>query len=385
MNRVAFAEGYYNNFAGAQQSMMYLLENLSAVHPIMITPNSGDLNDIAARRGIETTVVQTPSSLDKFGGELLNGSAFDYMRQTVSFVRYQFTIAQYLRNADIDLLYCNNPRSTLFFAPVANMLDIPVVWYVRNDAKGGYSGPPWIDKITIRLADHLICISDGVRDRFKNHRVNSSKLTTINTGVDVSEFNPDNEYNPIKSLSGKGKSIVQVGSIHPRKGQDLLVDAMGHIASDVGEFTLAFAGNVSEDQVEYKQRLKDRVDNIGISDNVIFLGWCDNIPALLDQTDIFVLPSHNEGLPRSVLEAMAMEVPTVATPAGGTEELVQDNKTGLIVPMDDTESLASAIYELCSNPDERVRMGQNARKLAIQEYSVETYINDFEQFLQSII
>lgn len=385
MHRVAFVEGYYDSFAGAQQSMMYLLENLSTVHPILVTPNHGTVNDIAAKRDIDTTVVQTPPSLDKFEGKLLEGSLFDYTRRGLSFMRYQVAIARYLHNAAIDLLYCNNPRSLLFFGPAAKLLGMPVVWYVRNDAKGGYSGPPKLDKITVRLADHLVCISDGVRDRFENHRVDDSKFTTINTGVDVAEFDPDREYDPIESLSTGGPTIAQVGSIHPRKGQDLLVEAMGYVADDVGEFTLAFAGDVSEDQREYKNDLERRSTELGIDHSVVFLGWCDDIPALLSRTDIFALPSHNEGLPRSILEAMAMGVPTVATPAGGTEELVRDGETGFVVPMDDSEALGAAIRDLCTDPDGRVEMGRNARQLVVDEYSVEAYVEEFERFLQSVV
>jgi glycosyltransferase involved in cell wall biosynthesis len=272
----------------------------------------------------------------------------------------------------------------LFFAPAAKALGIPVVWYVRNDAKGGYSGPEKLDKVAVLLADHLVCISDGVHDRFENHRVNKQKFTTINTGVDVAEYDPSSEYDPIDELSNESPTIVEVASIHPRKGQDILIEAMGQIANEIGEFTLAFAGNVSEEQQVYKERLDRRAQQLGIADSVVFLGWCEDIPRVLSQTDIFALPSENEGLPRSILEASAMGVPAVATPAGGTEEIVQEGKTGFVVPIGDFEALGEAIRELCVDPERREKIGRRARELAIEEYSVQSYVDKFEEFLRSV-
>jgi glycosyltransferase involved in cell wall biosynthesis len=385
MTRVAFVEGYYDSFAGAQQSMMYLLENLSSVHPILVTANHGRINDIALERGIDTAVVQTPPALDKFKGKLLEGPILDYAIRGVHYLRFQYRIARYLRQEAIDVLYCNNPRSLLLFAPAAKLLRIPVIWYVRNDAKGGYSGPQKLDKVAVRLADHLVCISDGVRDRFENHRVDERKFRTINTGVDGEEFDPDREYDDVGGLPEDSTTVVEVASIHPRKGQDILVEAMGRVDDDVDDVTLAFAGNVPEGQETFKSHLERRAKELGIAENVVFLGWCDDVARVLSQTDVFALPSYNEGLPRSILEALAMGVPVVATSAGGTEELVRDGETGHVVPIEDAEALGEALRDLCRDEGTRREMGERAREIAVEEYSVQAYVENFETLLNSII
>jgi glycosyltransferase involved in cell wall biosynthesis len=160
---------------------------------------------------------------------------------------------------------------------------------------------------------------------------------------------------------------------------------MGQDADDGDDVTLAFAGNVPEGQETFKSHLERRAKELGIAENVVFLGWCDDVARVLSQTDVFALPSYNEGLPRSILEALAMGVPVVATSAGGTEELVRDGETGHVVPIEDAEALGEALRDLCRDEGTRREMGERAREIAVEEYSVQAYVENFETLLNSII
>jgi len=111
---------------------------------------------------------------------------------------------------------------------------------------------------------------------------------------------------------------------------------------------------------------------------VHFLGFRSDVPRLLQATDVFVLPSRREGLPRSVMEAMAAEVPVVATDVRGSRDLVEPGATGLLVKLGDVEGLAEALLHLIRDRGLRERMGQ-AGRAKIQAYSIDQVIQEMSE------
>ena len=118
-------------------------------------------------------------------------------------------------------------------------------------------------------------------------------------------------------------------------------------------------------------------------EQTVFLGWCDDVPGLLSLADVFVLPSESEGFPRSILEAFAMEVPVIATPAGGTDELVNDQKSGLLVDKIEVEEFAKLITKLYEYPSKRNELSQFAKEKVHSELSIDQYVSNFEHFIKS--
>jgi glycosyltransferase involved in cell wall biosynthesis len=111
---------------------------------------------------------------------------------------------------------------------------------------------------------------------------------------------------------------------------------------------------------------------LGVEDRVRFLGWVDSPRArsLLTESDIFVLPSRNEGLPMAILEAMAFSVPVVATPVGDIREAVDDGVTGLISPAQDPAALADALAQLVRDPGYRLRLGQQGHAVFRRDFDI---------------
>ncbi|MDL0145387.1 glycosyltransferase family 4 protein [Halobacterium salinarum] len=296
-------------------------------------------------------------------------------------VKYQVKVLRKFSELDLDVLYCNNLRSLLLFGPSANLLGIPVIWYVRTDIP-----TPLLDKVGFYFADEIITISDGVRDRFSDSTIDAydDHIRTIYTGLDLSKFDPETSYNPIKSIDTSILTIVEVATLHPNKGQEKILEALSDCGDSLPDYQLLFAGTTTKGQEDYKEKLTNLAEEYNIQENVEFLGWCDNISALLSKSDIFVLPSENEGLPRSILEASAMKIPTIATPAGGTEELVQSGVTGIITPQGDVDALSDAIQELANDPAKRTSFGENARELVENRFSKNRYVSEFESLLASL-
>ncbi len=105
------------------------------------------------------------------------------------------------------------------------------------------------------------------------------------------------------------------------------------------------------------------------------------MPGYLNSLDVFVLPSLNEGIPGAVREALAMEVPVIATDVGGTSEAVVDGTTGYLVPVEDAEQIAWKVIQLLNDQSERRELGKQGRIHIIENFSIESYVRDYEKFL----
>lgn len=382
MPRVGFAIAYYDSFTGAQQSMSLLIKNSKNISPVLISPKHGECVDRISGDSIDECIIKYPESLDKFGGELFNEGIIKDSISSAQLFRYYYNVFKKLYQLDLDILYCNNLRALLLFGPPAKILGIPLIWYVRIDTP-----IPTFDNIGLRLADEIVTISDGVQNRFAEDSLekHNDRIRTIYTGVDLERFNPKKQYGNPYDLDQEVLTIVEIASINRRKGQDKVIDAVARIQNEIPEFQLVFAGSVPDSQEEYSTKIQKQVQEVGLQEEVSFLGWCDNIPGLLSQSDLFVLPSSNEGLPRSILEAFAMGVPTIATPAGGTTELLHDEENGLVVPMDDVEELSRAIRLLAKDQELRKSYGANARSLIEERFSKESYVENFEDLIEEIL
>ncbi|WP_128478750.1 glycosyltransferase [Halorussus pelagicus] len=381
MTRIAFVEPYYESVTGAQQSMLPLLTDTDSFDATLVVPSEGALAAEARERGVSVDVVGLPSKLDRPGDELLDAHPASVLDTATGVTTYQRRILRYLRERDYDAVYCNSLKAVVLFGPAAKLLGIPILWYVRIDTPISV-----LDALAHALADHVITISEGTKTRFDGALTRDGKATTIYTGVDLDEFSPANaDPSGFPFADRDGPVIAEVATIQPRKGQHHLVDAVGSVADSLDDFELVFAGEASDEAYkhgsDYGETIRRRVADAGIADRTTVLGWCDDVPSLLAAIDIFVLPSYNEGLPRSILEAFALGVPVVATPAGGTRELVAHGENGLVVPKGSADDLAAALARLGSEPDLRERMGRNARETVVQWFSQERYVENFETYL----
>ena len=166
--------------------------------------------------------------------------------------------------------------------------------------------------------------------------------------------------------AGPSETIMFVGSDEPRKGLPVLLEAVAKIKQRRPNVRLLVAGT----QIGLDRQCQD----LGIAKNVTFLGWqsSDDIAKLHLQTQVFVMPSQNENSPNAMAEAMISGLPVVATRVGGIPSLVDDGQTGLLVPSGDAGALAEKIEWLLARPEERERLGQNARRVARAWHAPET-------------
>ena len=216
-------------------------------------------------------------------------------------------------------------------------------------------------------------VASRLRDRF---HVAADKIVVIPnaavTGIATERPVPRAEL----AREATAPIVLTVARLDAQKGIDHLLDA----AAMVPHASFAIAGDGAD-----RAALEQRAASLGLDERVRFLGHRHDVPALLAASDLFVLPSLYEGLPLSVLEAMAAGVPVIATAVGGTDEVVRDGETGTLVPPADPSALAASITGTLANRERASRLALAARSLVAREHSVSAMVGSVSRLYETLL
>ena len=218
----------------------------------------------------------------------------------------------------------------------------------------------WADRAMSPLTTTTICVAHGeVEAGIRARTCRPGRTVMIHNGVELDR--PQRAPGPPRTPV----TLLSVGRFRPPKDFTTLVHAMA--ALEPGTARLQIAGDGPD-----RQALEQEIATLDLGPTVELLGTRHDVDRLLAAADIFVLSSDSEGLPMSVLEAMAAGLPVIATAVGGVPELVTDKQTGALVPPRDSQALAAAIATIATDPQLRDRLGTASRRRAETEFSLET-------------
>jgi glycosyltransferase involved in cell wall biosynthesis len=233
-----------------------------------------------------------------------------------------------------------------------------------------------IDFITRPLAARYIAVSHSLRREMIQRGMLPNKIVTIHNALDFESM--QSSVNPVSVLGGIRKEynipanafiLVLVALLRPRKGVNVIIQAMESVSEHFSNAHLLIVGNddISEDP-DYGNKLRRMASGLGIESNVIFTGFRDDVPAILKECDLMVLPSlFGEGFPMVILESMAMGIPVVASRVEGIPEIVDDGVNGFLVEPGDAEDLANKLIELLKNPILLKTAGRKAQEKMTNE------------------
>ena len=296
-----------------------------------------------------------------------------------------FRIVRLIRTLDIDVI-----MTTLFYADVIGPLAGKFAGVKAIFSWETISAPEWLIMrrlwpymFAIRFCNRVISVSRATAQFLVEKRgVPSNRIMIIPYGVDLSKYHIGTEKGILKQLGIRKKDPVigMVGRLHPQKGHQYLVEAAKDIVLKYPNTRFLIIGDG-----KLRNELEKKVKAEHLEDNILFLGFRDDVAELLRAVDIFTLPSLYEGLPNVALEAMACGKPVVATPADGSKEAVIDGETGLLVPMKDSRRLCEALSYFIENPEIAREFGRRGRKRVEKEFSLETQIKRFEDLYRSYV
>jgi glycosyltransferase involved in cell wall biosynthesis len=227
-----------------------------------------------------------------------------------------------------------------------------------------------------RDADALVAVSNGLRG-YAYETTPDLPIHVIPNAIELSVFTPPRQ----RSQDGPVR-LLFVGRFNAFKNVEALLEAAGQLkAKGIDNFELQLIGDG-----ERRSNLERLTVEKQLTRHVHFLGWVDR-KAIVDryrQADLFVTATTWEGMPNTVLEAMACGLPVVATRASGLQELVREGVNGYLVDLNDSAALANCLAELIDNPYERQRMGKESRKVAEQEFAWEYIAEQYVQIYKKI-
>jgi glycosyltransferase involved in cell wall biosynthesis len=174
--------------------------------------------------------------------------------------------------------------------------------------------------------------------------------------------------------------LVHVGLLKARKGHDILLRAVQDLANQFPRFSLLVVG-----EGEFRADLEALARRLQIGTAVRFLGYRTDVSRFIGAADILILPTRNEGFPWVLAEAMSLAKPVVASRVGGIPELVEDGRTGFLVPPDDPAALKTAIIDLAQNPDVARRFGLAGQNRIRECFSLERMIDELEEFFAEVV
>lgn len=241
----------------------------------------------------------------------------------------------------------------------ADVLDVPV--------RGPSSRAQVADAVA--SIDQVCAVSAAIAGAAEALARPRRPVAVVPNGADTTVFAPReaSEARARLGLPAEGPVVTYVGKLVPRKGVDALVEAMGILARRPGGAPLLVAGGIGP----MLEGLERRAAELGVADRIRFVGKIphDDVGWWMAAGDVFVLPSHSEGLPTVVCEAMNCGRPVVATAVDGTPEIVRDGETGLLVPPRDPEALAAALARVLEEPGLAARMGAEALRIGRETYT----------------
>jgi glycosyltransferase involved in cell wall biosynthesis len=273
-----------------------------------------------------------------------------------------------VRAGGYQLLHAHTPRTVLVAALASKITGVPLVYHVHSPTLRDSTSPwrnrinAWIERISLARASALIAVSQSLGEYIRARAPRGAVVAVVPNGV------PCRRPWPVRTEAHEPWTIGAVALFRPRKGMEILLDALAMLRSAGLPVRLRAVGDF--ETPDYRHEVLNRVERLGLKGAIDWTGFTQDVDAELDRMDTFVLPSlFGEGLPMVVLEAMAAGVPIVATRVEGTPEAIRDGQDGLIVPPGDAAALAAAIHRIFSGQTDREALRASAHERHAQHFS----------------
>lgn len=240
-----------------------------------------------------------------------------------------------------------------------------------------------IDMFSLKRMDHIVTVSDDLQEQVTQMGIDSDTVTLVDNAIDMVEFSRKSAVEKAKRQLGFRSDrflIGAVGRLAKEKGFDLLISAVERLIEGGLDVELTIIG-----EGDQREQLEAQIAASGHADRFHLLGYRSDTIALYEAMDLYVLSSLREGLPNVLLEAMAMEVPVVATKIAGVPKLIQDRENGLLVNSGSVDELEQAIKEILKNDSLREMLVGKARKTIETEFSFSVRMDKIRKIYDQVL
>ena len=349
-----------SGFSGGEVQVFLLLRGLreQGVESVLFSPPESASEKQAVREGFPTQQIRLRNDSDLAG---------------------IFRLSRAFSASGFDLAHLHSGRAIWCGSLAARLAGVPVVATKRMDRVIKRS--PKSACIWRRWVNRAVAISPAVEQHFVDYGVDPARLRLIRSVVDPARVAPQGV-----ALDARCKAdpdlctLLFAGSLHQRKGVDVLVDAMSHLIRSGTPLRAWILGEGPE-----AEPLQTRISEAGLEEHGLLLGRQTNVADYLAAADLFIMPSRAEGMGIAALEAMAAGVPVIASAVGGLCDSVVDGVTGRLVPSGDAVALAGAIRELAGDAERRRTMGEAARARMVERYRPDQMVAGYMALYRELV
>ena len=307
---------------------------------------------------------------------------------SVGALRAALRLREFIRSEHVDIVHTFFQTADLVGGLVAKLSGVPVLVSSRRDMgilltqrqRYGY-------RLLNPLFDQVQAVSAAVREHaIRTEGLDPAKVVTVPNGIEIEKVTASNGMLALRAsldLHDTWPVILTVGHLRRVKGTDVLIRAAGRVCRRYPGAVFLIAGSVHEP--DYVRELQALVAQLGLERNVRFLGKSDKAWTLLKLCDVFCLLSRSEGMSNALLEAMACGRPCVATAVGGTPEVIENGRSGWLVPSGDDAAAAERILSLLEDGERAREMGEAARRVVEERFSAQRMIGETVKMYDALL
>ena len=359
-----------SRLGGAERSLLDVLTFIDKgrFRPLVACPE-GPLSDRLREMGI--SVRQT---------------RFEPLRSPAKFIRELHGLHGYALENAVDIIHSNSTLSIKHAMFLGKSLRIPSVAHIRDCVTKTESG--WAFFTWLYFVDRVVAISRSVAQALPYSRT-LHHTQVIYNGIDTQKFVPVSDAAAIRSRLGLPPNALVIGTVGrfgAEKGMSYFVEAAHLLLRQFPHLRfLMVGGAVFPENVRYQDEAIKKIRELHLEDRLLCTGDREDIQEVMNALDIVVVPSLREGFGRVAAEAGACGKPVIATHVGGLSEVIDDARTGILVPPADAQALSNAIGALVGNEARRMEMGSKARRHVCEFFDVRRTVREVESLYGSLL
>jgi glycosyltransferase involved in cell wall biosynthesis len=290
--------------------------------------------------------------------------------KSASTARQMLRFARWCRARGVQIVQTCDFYANVFGLPAAALARVPVRIGSRRDVFMPERTPAQqrLQRLAYRFAHRVVANSSAAVDRLIEEGVAVGKIAHIANGLDL------DRYDTSARAARPRRVIATVANLRPGKGHEVLLKAAASIVRRIPDVTFLIVGDGPR-----REELERLAATLRVSAQVQFAGYRTDVPEILRQADVFAFPSFMEASPNAVIEAMAAGLPTVATRVGGIPEVIEHDRSGLLVAPGDDRALAAALVRVIERPALASQLGEAAREAVGTRFSFDRMVGEFQQ------
>jgi glycosyltransferase involved in cell wall biosynthesis len=353
---------------GAESVLLALADGIdtSRFRSLVLLPRAGWLQNKLKERGIPVYLAKSNAWYDprllRAMTRVIRQEKVDLIHSHLGDQNFYSCLAGRMTGSKIVVTYHGSPQCS----EKERLRSAIKLWFVRHSA------------------DAVVVVSDYLKQSFMDLGFAADRIVRVHNGVDLDRFaiSPAGRLRAELKCQNGAKLIGMVANLRESKGYEHFIQAARTVSDSMPHARFVAIGDINP---TIGQRMRDLVEKMSLQDRFFFLGFREDVPEILRDLDVFVLSSVSEGFSIATVEAMASSKPVVVTRSGGPQEIVEDGRTGWLVPPADPTALAEKICEILANPARAAALAQSARLKVETTFTIERMVREYEHLYERLL